>query len=53
MSWFLVFWLQHPQNYAEYTQFKTERECKDSQLAWQRRLDIVKSKLIAECRERQ
>ena len=52
ISWVLVFWLQYPENYTEYNQFKSERECRDAEYVWQRRLNIVKSQLIAECRQR-
>lgn len=53
IQWVLVFWLQLPGNYSEYTVYKTERECRDAEQVWNRRLQLVKSQLIAECRERQ
>lgn len=52
MKWILVFWLQYPENYTVYTEYQTERECRDAEYLWQRRLTIVNSKLIAECRTR-
>lgn len=53
ISWALVFWLQFPENYTEHTSFKTERECRDAELVWNKRLNIVHSKLVAECRMRE
>ena len=52
IEWILVFWLENPANYTEYAKYKTERECRDAELLWTRRLTMVNSKLIAECRER-
>lgn len=33
-----------------YQEYPSERLCRDAELLWQRRLNIVKSKLVAECR---
>ena len=52
VEWIMVFWLETPLNYTEYARYRTERECRDSEQVWQRRLNMVKSKLIAECRGR-
>lgn len=52
MLWVLVFWLQFPQNYTEYSVYSTEKECRDAEQVWQRRLKIVKSEIVAECRQR-
>lgn len=52
VEWVLVFWLQYPENYTEYAKYRTERECRDAELMWQRRLNIVNSQLQAECRQR-
>lgn len=52
ITWTLVFWLQTPENLAEHTRYKTERECRDAAQLWQRRFNIVGSRLVAECRER-
>lgn len=52
MTWILVFWLQSPMNYTQYEEFKTERECRDSEHLWNRRFNLVKSELRAECRRR-
>lgn len=52
IEWVLVFWLEYPENYTEHAKYKTERECRDSEQLWQRRLNIVNSKLVAECRRR-
>jgi len=51
MSWVLVFWLQFPENFTVYEKFATEQKCTESAQAWDRRLRIVKSKLVVECRE--
>jgi len=53
MLWVLVFWLQYPENSVEHSVYSTERECRDNQQLWQRRFDIVKSKLVSECRRRE
>ena len=50
MTWILVFWLQFPENYAQHATFSTEKECRDAEYVWNKRLTIVKSKLVAECR---
>jgi hypothetical protein len=50
--WALVFWLQYPENYTEYARYHTERECRDAEQLWQRRLRLVDSQLQAECRQR-
>ena len=50
--WTLVFWLQYPENYTVYTEYRTERECRDQEQLWQRRFNIVGSQLRAECRSR-
>ena len=50
--WVLVFWLESPMNYTEYTQYSTERDCRDSAVLWQRRFNMVNSRLVAECRDR-
>ena len=52
MLWVLVFWLQYQENYTQHSEYATERECRDHQQLWQRRFDIVKSQLRAECREK-
>lgn len=52
ITWWLVFWLQTPENYTEHSRYSTERECRDAAQLWQRRFNIVSSKLVAECRER-
>ena len=50
MIYILVFWLATPDNFAEYTKYKTEYECNQNVQAWNQRLQKVNSKLIAECR---
>ncbi len=50
-TWVLVFWLQMPENYTRYDQYRTERECRDAEQLWQRRFHIVNSQLQAECRK--
>jgi len=51
MTWILVFWLQFPENYAQHAVYTSEKECRDAENAWNRRLRIVKSQLQAECRQ--
>lgn len=51
MSWILVFWLTYPNNYAEYQTYRREKDCRAEQRLWQRRFDLVKSQLQADCRE--
>jgi len=50
MTWILVFWLTYPENYAVHQQFKNERECRDAENVWNKRLTLVKSDIRAECR---
>jgi|LakMenEpi03Aug12_release.lakeMendotaPanAssembly.Ray.scaffolds.fasta_scaffold377083_2 hypothetical protein len=50
MTWILVFWLTYPENYAVHQQFKNERECRDAENVWNKRLTMVKSDIRAECR---
>ncbi len=50
MSWILVFWLHYPENYTVLTKYSTERECRDAEYSWNRRLQVVRSELKAECR---
>ena len=50
MTWILVFWLVYPENHSVLHEYVTERECRDAEQAWQRRLRMVQSQLIAECR---
>jgi len=50
MIWILVFWLQFPENNTTYTTYNSEKECRDAEYIWNKRLQIVKSKLVAECR---
>jgi len=50
MTWILVFWLQVQTNFTVYEQHATERACRDREQVWQRRFDMVKSPLRAECR---
>lgn len=50
MTWILVFWLQVQTNFAVYEQHATERACREREQLWQRRFDMVKSQLRAECR---
>lgn len=52
IEWLLVFWLQYPENLVEHSKYTTERECRDAEQLWQRRFNIVNSKLKAQCRER-
>jgi len=52
IEWILVFWLEHPANYADHSAHSSERQCRDLEQQWQRRFDLVKSRLRAECRER-
>jgi hypothetical protein len=51
IEWLLVFWLQYPENLVEHSKYTTERECRDAEQLWQRRFNIVNSKLRAQCRE--
>ena len=51
MTWILVFWLQFPENYTQHAVYTSEKECRDAENAWNRRLRIVKSQLQAECRQ--
>lgn len=53
MTWILVFWLAYPENHSVLHEYMTERECRDAEQVWQRRLTIVNSKLIAECRPKE
>lgn len=50
MTWILVFWLAYPENHSVMQEYVTKRECKDAEQAWQRRLQTVRSPIIAECR---
>ena len=50
MTWTLVFWLMTPSNFTNYTTYPSEYECKQSASIWNSRLNQVKSKLVAECR---
>lgn len=52
IEWLLVFWLENPANYVDHSSHRSERECRDLEQQWQRRFDLVKSRLRAECRER-
>jgi hypothetical protein len=51
MDFVLVFYLLLPENFTAYSVYKTESECIAAMKVWQSRLDKVKSKLVAECRE--
>ena len=53
VAWILVFWLEHPANLAQHSEYQWERDCRDQQQLWQRRFDIVKSRLRAECRPKE
>ncbi len=50
-TWILVLWLQFPENYTEHSKYEKEKECRDAEYAWQRRLNAVGSKIVAECRK--
>lgn len=50
MTYILVFWLQIPTNFAEHDRYRTQYECEQSAKIWNQRLQQVKSKMIAECR---
>ena len=52
MTWILVFWLNFPENYAVHQEYRSERECRDAETLWNRRLRLVKSDIQAECRLR-
>ena len=49
-NWILVFWLATPSNFAEHNKYKTQYECQQAAVVWNQRLQQVKSKLVAECR---
>ena len=51
MTWILVFWLQFPENYTQHSVYNTEKECRDAENVWNRRLRFVKSQIQAECRQ--
>lgn len=52
LEWYLVFWLQMPENYTVYADYAKERDCRDAEYVWNRRLRAVHSSLQAECRRR-
>jgi hypothetical protein len=52
MTWLLVFWIQFPENYTVHEVYTQERDCRDAEHAWNRRLRLVTSKITAECRPR-
>jgi hypothetical protein len=51
ITWVLVFWLNTPDNYTVYEKYSSEKVCRDEEQKWNRRLQIVKSKINASCIE--
>ena len=51
ITWILVFWISFPENYTQYEVYKSEKECRDAEYSWNKRLKAVKSQIQAECRK--